>query len=120
VRYSTPWMRWHVRSILRGISSANAENFGAAFGTGVLNQDLEDRIMDASERRDPVEAFVKIGTGSIDRIATSIEKSSARLNSVMLLLCGVALASMLLGFMATTQQLQSAVQKKTQQTSQRN
>jgi hypothetical protein len=38
----------------------------------------------------------------------------------MLLICGVALTSMLLGFMATTQQLQSAVQKKTQQTSQRN
>jgi type II secretory pathway component PulF len=114
LQYANPWMRWHVRKILTRLSSSNAVNFGQAFATGVLSTDLEDRITDASERQDPVQAFVKIGVGSIDRIATSIERSASRINSFMLIFCGFVLGSMMLGFMATTQQLNQALKTQVQ------
>lgn len=80
----------------------------------MLSTDLEDRITDASERQDPVQAFVKIGVGSIDRIATAIERSAGRINSFMLIFCGFVLGSMMLGFMATTQQLNQALKTQVQ------
>lgn len=119
LKYGNPWMRWHLRKILSQLSSANAANFGKAFATGVLSPDLEDRIADASERQDPVQAFVKIGVGSIDRIADSIEKSAGRINSIMLVICGTLLGAMMLSFMATTQELNSAIRTQVQQGSSR-
>ncbi|MFN6060428.1 MAG: hypothetical protein ACK422_08970, partial [Burkholderiales bacterium] len=56
LRYSSPWMAWHVREILTRLSRPNSSTFGEAFQTGVVNQYLEDRIQDAAERRNPVEA----------------------------------------------------------------
>jgi type II secretory pathway component PulF len=114
LQYANPWMRWHLRKILLRLSSSSATGFGQAFATGVLSPDLEDRITDASERQDPVQAFVKIGVGSIDRIAISIEGSANRINSFMLIICGFVLGGMMLGFMATTQQLNSALKNQFQ------
>ena len=114
LQYANPWMRWHVRKILMRLSSSNAANFGQAFATGVLSPELEDRITDASERQDPVQAFVKIGVGSIDRISISIEASASRINSFMLIFCGFVLGGMMLGFMSTTQQLNQALRSQVQ------
>ena len=109
MRYSNPWTKWHIKAILRRLSSTHSANFGAAFATGILSEDLEDRVSDASERRDPVAAFVKIGTSSIDQIQKSIEKSSARLNTILILFCGLTLGFMVIGFMTTSQQLGNAI-----------
>lgn len=114
MQYANPWMRWHVRKILTRLSNNSSSGFGQAFATGVLSPDLEDRITDASERQDPVQAFVKIGVGSIDRIAISIEASASRINSFMLIICGCVLGGMMLGFMATTQQLNAALKTQVQ------
>jgi type II secretory pathway component PulF len=116
MRYANPWMRWHLHKILTRLSSRDATNFGQAFATGVLSPELEDRIADASERREPVQAFVKIGVGSIDRISTSIEASAARINAYALMVCGFILGGMMLGFMSTTQQLNAALRTQVQQT----
>ncbi len=112
--YANPWMKWHVRKILTRLSASSSAGFGHAFATGVLSAELEDRITDASERQDPVQAFVKIGVGSIDRIAISIESSAGRINSFMLMFCGFVLGGMMLGFMATTQQLNAALRTQVQ------
>jgi type II secretory pathway component PulF len=114
LRYTSPWMEWHVKAILQRLSSKDAAKFGYAFATGILSPDLEDRIADASERRDPVVAFVSIGLGSIDRVGKSISQSAEKINTIMLLVCGVCLGSMMLGFMATTQELNGAVKRQVQ------
>lgn len=109
LRFSSPWLGWHVREILTRLSRPNTSTFGDAFQTGVLNQYLEDRIQDAAERRNPVEAFVKIGVGSIDRLAASIEASAAKLNSILLIICGLILGLMMAGFFGTAMELQSGI-----------
>jgi type II secretory pathway component PulF len=111
LRYTTPWMEWHVKQILRRLSSKDAAKFGYAFATGILSTDLEERIADASERRDPVVAFVRIGLGSIDRVGKSIAQSAEKINTIMLLVCGLSLGAMMMGFMATTQELNGAVKR---------
>ena len=110
IRFSTPWMRWHLRQIQRGLASEHAAHFGRAFCTGVLSTVMEDRVQDAAERRDPVVAFVKIGVGSIDRIERDIAQSASRLNAIMMALAGVVLGIMMLGFFATAFEMQAGIQ----------
>lgn len=114
MQYSSPWMRMHLRQILKNLAKAKTVHFGEAFKTGVLNQYLEDRVQDASERRNPVEAFVKIGVGSIDRVIASIEKSAARVSSSILIICGIVLFIMMGGFFSTTMELQSGIKNSAQ------
>jgi type II secretory pathway component PulF len=114
LRYTSPWMAWHVKQILQRLSSRDAAKFGYAFATGILSPDLEERIADASERRDPVVAFVSIGLGSIDRVGKSIGQSAEKINTIMLLVCGLSLGSMMMGFMATTQELNGAIKRQVQ------
>jgi len=117
LRYSSPWLSWHLREILTRLSRPNSSTFGDAFQTGVVNQYLEDRIQDAAERRNPVEAFVKIGVGSIDRLASSIEASASKLNSALLVICGLILGLMMGGFFATAMELQSGIAQQNSQIS---
>jgi len=109
LRFSTPWMAWHIREIITRLSRPNSSTFGDAFQTGILNQYLEDRIQDAAERRNPVEAFVKIGVGSIDRLSASIVATASKLNTALLLVCGIILGIMMAGFFATAMELQSGI-----------
>lgn len=114
MHYSSPWMRQHLREILKNLAKARTTQFGEAFQTGVLNQYLEDRVQDASERRNPVEAFVKIGVGSIDRVIANINKSAARMSTAILVVCGIVLFIMMGGFFGTTMELQSGIKNSAQ------
>ncbi len=109
MKFSSPWLRWHLRETLRALSSGNATQFGSAFRSGFLTGDMEDRVQEASERRDPVAAFVKIGVGSIDRIARSVEGAAGKLNNVLIVLGGIGLAAMIMAFFATVQSVSSGV-----------
>jgi hypothetical protein len=109
LRFSSPWLTWHLREILVRLSRPNAPTFGYAFQTGILNEYLEDRVQDAAERRNPVEAFVKIGVGSIDRLAASVEASAGKINTILMVICGLILALMMGGFFATAMELQSGI-----------
>ena len=102
-------MRWHIRKILVNLSKPNTPFFGQAFSTGLLTQELEDRVQDASERRDPVAAFVRMGVGSIDRMVRMMEQRSNAINRLMILICGVLLAFMMAGFFSTTMSLQQGI-----------
>lgn len=116
IRFSTPWMRGHLRQILRNLGKNKTSNFGSAFKTGLLNQYLEDRVQDASERREPVEAMVKIGMGSIDRVIRMLETSASRMSSVILVFCGIMLFIMMGGFFSTALELQNGMRGSAQTT----
>jgi type II secretory pathway component PulF len=109
MKFSSPWLRWHLRETLRALSSGNATQFGAAFRTGLLTPDMEDRVQEASERRDPVAAFVKIGVGSLDRIARSVEDAAGKLNNLLIVLTGLGLGAMIMGFFATVQSISTGI-----------
>ncbi len=116
MKYSSPWMRWHLREILIRLSNPNTVHFGDAFQTGVLSQELEDRVQDASERRNPIEAFVKIGVGSMDRVIQSIERSASRMSSRMLVVCGFMMMFMMAGFFATAMEMQTGIRNNASKT----
>lgn len=109
IRFASPWMRWHLRTILRRLATMDSVSFGTAFQTGLLSTMIEDRIEDASERSNPVESFVKIGNSAIQRTSRSMEKSAGRLNSILLGLCGMALLFMMAGFFTTAFELQNGI-----------
>jgi type II secretory pathway component PulF len=109
MKFSSPWLRWHLREILRALSSGNTTKFGTAFRTGLLNSDMEDRVQEASERRDPVAAFVKIGVGSIDRIASAVEGAAGKLNNTLIVLGGLGLGAMIMAFFGTVQSISSGL-----------
>lgn len=111
MKFSSPWMRWHIRRVLGNLSRPNAPHFGQAFSTGMLSPHMEDRVQDASERRDPVEAFVRMGISTVDRMATYIDRRAAQLNSFMLVFCGLVLGLMMVGFFSTAMSLQSAIKE---------
>ena len=106
---SSPWGKWHIRQILINLSKPSNGTFGQAFNSGLFDQELEDRIQDASERSNPIEAFIHIGVGSIDRMILRIEKRAKQLNSVLIVVCGVLMAAMMLAFFSTTMSLQSGI-----------
>jgi type II secretory pathway component PulF len=108
-KHSSPWGKWHIRQILINLSKPSNGTFGQAFNTGLFDQELEDRIQDASERSNPIEAFIHIGVGSIDRMILRIEKRAKQLNSALMVICGVMLAAMMLAFFSTTMSLQSGI-----------
>lgn len=107
--FAAPWMRWHIRKIMRNLARPNTPYFGHAFQTGVLNRDMADKVQDASERRDPVEAFIRTGSASIDQMVGVIEKRAQMLNTAMILVCGLVLGLMFAGFMSTAMSLQSGL-----------
>jgi type II secretory pathway component PulF len=113
-KHSSPWGKWHIRQILINLSKPSNGTFGQAFNTGLFDQELEDRIQDASERSNPIEAFIHIGVGSIDRMILRIEKRAKQLNNSLMVICGVLLAAMMLAFFSTTMSLQSGIRNPTQ------
>jgi hypothetical protein len=76
---------------------------------------MEDRIQDASERSNPIEAFIHIGVGSIDRMTMRIEKRAKQLNNILLVVCGLMLGTMMAAFFSTTMSLQSGIRNPTVQ-----
>lgn len=108
-KHSSPWSKWHIRQILTNLAKPSNGTFGQAFATGLFDQEMEDRIQDASERSNPIEAFIHIGTGSIDRMILRIEKRAKQLNTILMVVCGLLLATMMMAFFSTTMSLQSGI-----------
>jgi type II secretory pathway component PulF len=109
--FATPWMRWHVRKILLNLSRSNSPHFGQAFQTGVLNTEMTDRVQDASERRNPVEAFIRTGSRAIDLMVVTLDKRATVINMSMLLICGLFLGVMFAGFMSTAMSMQGGLRE---------
>lgn len=108
-QFSSPWLRWHIRKIMLNLSRPNTPYFGQAFRTGVLNQEMGDKVQDASERRDPVASFIRAGSNSIDRMMVLLERRSRTINIVMIVFCSVVLGLMFAGFLSTAMSVQSSI-----------
>lgn len=107
--FASPWMKWHVRRILLNLSRSGSPYFGQAFQTGVLNTEMSDAVLDASERRNPVESFIRTGLRAIDLMIVLLEKRAKVINLSLLLVCGLCLGVMFAGFMSTAMSLQSGL-----------
>jgi hypothetical protein len=105
-------MKWHIRKIMRNLARPSTPYFGHAFRTGVLNMDMADKVQDASERRDPVEAFIRTGSNAIDQMMVIIERRANVLSALMMLGCGLVLGLMFAGFMSTAMSMQSGLNVK--------
>lgn len=110
--FAPPWMKWHVRRILLNLSRSGNPYFGQAFQTGVLNAQMSDAVLDASERRNPVESFIRTGSRSIDLMMVVLEKRSKVINLTLMFVCGLVLGLMFAGFMSTAMALQSGLRGK--------
>lgn len=110
-QFAVPWMGWHIRRIILNLSRPNSPYFGQAFQTGVLNIQMTDQVQDASERRNPVESFIRTGSRSIDQMVVILEKRARMINIVMLLVCGLFLCLMFGGFMSTAMSLHSGLRE---------
>ena len=106
---SSPWGKWHIRQVLINLSKSSDGTFGKAFTTGLFDIEMEDRIQDASERSNPIAAFIHLGVGSIDRMILRIDKRAKQLNTLLMVICGTLLAAMMLAFFSTTMSLQSGI-----------
>lgn len=109
IEFASPWMRWHLRTIIRRLATANSSSFGLAFQTGLLSSKIEDRIEDAGERVNPVDSFIKIGNGIMFSTSRSLEKTASRLNALLMALCGLSLLLMMAGFFTTAFELQRGI-----------
>lgn len=107
--FGSPWMQWHVRRIMLNLSRSSSPYFGHAFQTGVLNTAMADAVLDASERRNPVESFIRTGSRAIDLMVITLEKRAKVINLTMLCVCGLCLGLMFAGFMSTAMSLQSGL-----------
>jgi hypothetical protein len=74
--------------------------------------DMADKVQDASERRDPVEAFIRTGSNAIDQMMVIIERRANVLSALMMLGCGLVLGLMFAGFMSTAMSMQSGLNVK--------
>jgi type II secretory pathway component PulF len=110
-KFAGPWMAWHIRKIVLNLSRPTTPYFGQAFQTGVLNTQMADQVQDASERRNPIEAFIRTGSQAIDQMVLTLEKRSKVINVVMLLTCGLFLGLMFAGFMSTAMSMQSGIRE---------
>lgn len=109
MKYGNRWLRMHLREILWRLARPQGKQAGEAFKTGCFNIYLEDRIEDAFERRNPVDSFVKIGVGSVDKIIEMMESSANKVSRTMVLVCGIILLVMMSGFFSTTMELQQGI-----------
>lgn len=107
--FASPWLKWHVRRILLNLSRSGNPYFGQAFQTGVLNTDMSDQVLDASERRNPVESFIRTGSRSIDLMMVVLEKRTKVINLALLFVCALVLGLMFAGFMSTAMSLQEGL-----------
>jgi len=109
MKFGNPWLRMHMREILWRLARPQGKQVGGAFKTGCFNIYLEDRIEDAFERRNPIDSFVKIGIGSVDRIIEMMDETANKLTQIMVVFCGLILLIMMTGFFSTTMELQKGI-----------
>jgi len=75
-----------------------------AFNTGVLSEDLFDRVVDYGERSSFQVALSKIGNQSLTRVGKSVQLKAKVINYILLLVSGLLLALMIASVMLTAQQ----------------
>ena len=100
---SPPWLAWHMSQVLSNLDRESATP-AKAFNTGVLSEDLFDRVVDYGERSSFQVALSKIGNQSLTRVGKSVQLKAKVINYILLLVSGLLLALMIASVMLTAQQ----------------
>jgi type II secretory pathway component PulF len=108
---ATPWMTWHLTKILRMLDKEASEPV-KAFDTGVLPQELYERVADYGERSGFQNAMSKIGSQSLERVMALVQKRAKVLNNILLVFTGITLALMISSVMLTAQSARTEVMSK--------
>lgn len=107
-KYSSPWVRWHMRSIIKRLDVYSA-NPGKAFDVGLLPRRALNRVIDRAERSNFGDAVQTIGFSVIGNIRQDMESGAKALNVAMLLLAGICLGGIMFGFLDTVYSIRNAM-----------
>lgn len=72
---STPYLRWHVRRMLRALPASGGEPM-KALSTGLFSQPVLDQIEDASSSREFDETLVHMGREALGSVIETIRRSA--------------------------------------------
>lgn len=83
---ATPWMRWHLARIR--LSLTGNRSILAAMDTGLLSEEIFDRITEYAERSNFEDGIRKIGLGTIEEIAEMISERSTLIRNILIVVVG--------------------------------
>ncbi|MBC8737282.1 hypothetical protein F6X40_10725 [Paraburkholderia sp. UCT31] len=107
--FGSRWMAWHINRILLLLDEESAAP-AKAFDTGILPEDLYERVVDYGERSSFQDALGKIGNQAIEKVSVSVTKKAKIMNTVLMALSGMTLAMMIGAVMLTAQQARQEIQ----------
>ena len=100
---STPWLSWHIGQILYRLDRQSATP-AKAFDTGVLPEQLYERVVDYGERSGFQTALAKIGRQALDKLDQVVSGRAKVVNQLMLAMTGLLMALIIGSVMLTAQQ----------------
>ena len=101
------WVRWHMHAISRRLDKFSGEP-GRAFDTGMLSQQILNRIIDRSERSDFGSALKSIGLTILMDVRKEVEANAKKLNLLMLVIAACAMGFLMYGFLDTVYSIRNA------------
>jgi hypothetical protein len=100
---SPPWLAWHMSQVLHRLDKESAMPT-RAFDTGVMPQDLYERVLDYGERSSFQDALKKIGNQALEKLDKSVQKKAKIMNYLLLFVSGTLMALVIGAVMLTAQQ----------------
>lgn len=100
---SPPWLGWHMSQVLHRLDTESAMP-AKAFDTGLMPQDLYERVLDYGERSSFQGALKKIGNQALESLDKKVQKKAKIMNYILLLISGTLMALVIGSVMLTAQQ----------------
>jgi toxin co-regulated pilus biosynthesis protein E len=75
----TPWMLWHIQTILANMDDF-PDDYARAFNTGILSKEIHLSLSTYARRSSFSDGLVRLGTEGLQYVHESVEKSSTKLN----------------------------------------
>lgn len=95
-QYSSPWLTWHINTMLQRLSKA-PDNPALALETGIFSQRIMDRIEDYAERSDFYKAMQTIAFDHGDAAVEAAEKKAVAMGLIAMLFSALVIGIIFLG-----------------------
>ncbi|WP_280190837.1 hypothetical protein [Delftia sp. PS-11] len=95
-QYSSPWLAWHINTMLQRLSKA-PDNPALALETGIFSQRIMDRIEDYSERSDFYKAMHTIAFDHGESAVEAAEKKAVFIGLIAMLFSAMAIGLIFMG-----------------------
>ncbi|WP_404299031.1 hypothetical protein [Alicycliphilus denitrificans] len=95
-QYSSPWLTWHINTMLQRLSKA-PDNPALALETGMFSRRIMDRIEDYSERSDFYKAMKSIAFDHGEAAVAIAEKKAVFIGLIAMLFVAMTIGLILLG-----------------------